>query len=60
LKTLYQAGRRASAEGRQESFFQSVRRISHEHGVAGLYKGIEAQLLKSLMSQGVALLIKQR
>lgn len=34
--------------------------IVKQEGIAGLYKGIEGQLLKGLLSQGVMMLVKQR
>ncbi|WWD17131.1 hypothetical protein CI109_101568 [Kwoniella shandongensis] len=43
-------------EGMAETFF----RILNKNGVAGLYTGLEGQIVKGLVQQGVMMLIKQR
>ena len=39
---------------------ETLKRIVHERGVAGLYQGIEGQLVKGFVQQGVMMLLKQR
>jgi hypothetical protein len=34
--------------------------IVEREGITGLYKGLEGQLVKGLVSQGVMMLVKQR
>jgi hypothetical protein len=38
----------------------TLKRIIHDRGVAGLYQGIEGQMVKGFVQQGVMMLLKQR
>lgn len=49
IKTRNQSGSDGGAVG-----------IVHDEGVSGLYKGLEGQLLKGVVQQGVMMMIKQR
>jgi adenine nucleotide transporter 17 len=49
-----------SLSGHSRDRIGPYRRIIRTEGIAGLYKGIEAQLLKGLVQQGVMMAIKQR
>jgi hypothetical protein len=49
-----------SLSGRSRDRFGPYKRIIREEGISGLFKGIEGQLLKGLVQQGVMMVVKQR
>ncbi|EIW79731.1 hypothetical protein CONPUDRAFT_166445 [Coniophora puteana RWD-64-598 SS2] len=69
-KTLIQAARAAEAsEGRTMSPAEAKRSATvrgvlvktyQEGGVAALYRGLQSQIMKGIITQGVALMVKQR
>jgi uncharacterized membrane protein YfcA len=62
IKALNQSGagdRKGKSRGRRGMIW-TAERIVDQEGVVGLYKGLEGQLLKGLVSQGVMMLVKQR
>jgi hypothetical protein len=54
IKVLSQSG--SYRGGRAET----LKRIVQERGVASLYQGIQGQLVKGFVQQGVMMLLKQR
>lgn len=62
IKALSQsgAGRRKCKSKEDGGLIKAAQKIVQAEGIAGLYKGLEGQLLKGLVSQGVMMLIKQR
>lgn len=62
IKALAQSGagdRKGKGKSRRGMVW-TAQNIYEQEGIAGLYKGLEGQLLKGLVSQGVMMLIKQR
>lgn len=49
-----------SGHARNRSFLGPFMDVINKQGVPGLYRGIEAQLLKGFVEQGVMMLVKQR
>lgn len=49
-----------SQSGSSSSPLVTFEKILYHDGVGGLYKGLEAQLLKGFVNQGVTMLVKQR
>lgn len=63
IKVLGQSGQRGVEPGRsrrRDGLVGTAMRIIEQEGFPGLYKGLEGQLLKGLVSQGVMMLVKQR
>ncbi|WVQ80234.1 hypothetical protein IAT38_002339 [Cryptococcus sp. DSM 104549] len=61
IKTLDQSGEDKGKEKEgQGGMIYTLNKILRREGVAGLYVGLEGQLVKGLVSQGVMMLIKQR
>jgi hypothetical protein len=62
IKALSQsgAGDRKGKSRTRRGMMWTAQNIVDQEGIAGLYKGIEGQLLKGLVSQGVMMLVKQR
>jgi len=56
VKVLSQAGTYADAKGRLDTF----KMILGERGLSGLYQGLNGQLCKGFVQQGVMMLLKQR
>ena len=54
IKVLSQAGKQKNGQ------IDTLKRILKERGVAGLYQGIQGQLVKGVVQQGVMMLLKQR
>ena len=62
IKALSQSGagdRKGKSKSRRGVVW-TAQNIYGQEGIAGLYKGLEGQLLKGLVSQGVMMLVKQR
>jgi len=62
IKALSQSGagdRKGKGKARR-GLVWTAQNIYDQEGVAGLYKGLEGQLVKGLVSQGVMMLVKQR
>ncbi|ORY32875.1 mitochondrial carrier domain-containing protein [Naematelia encephala] len=59
LKVISQSGRDKGKES-QGGMLGALNRIMYREGVLGLYKGIEGQLVKGIVQQGVMMLLKQR
>ena len=49
-----------SGGGRVPPLFAILRRVVAEDGVAGLYRGMEAQILKTVLSAAIALMLKEK
>jgi hypothetical protein len=49
-----------SGHQRDRSFFGPFKKVIQQEGVLGLYKGLEAQLLKGVVQQGVMMVIKEK
>lgn len=62
IKALSQsgAGRRGGNDRSAGGVLRVAQELFQEDGIPGLYKGLEGQLVKGLVSQGVMMLIKQR
>jgi adenine nucleotide transporter 17 len=62
IKALSQSGadnKKGKSKARN-GVVTTASRIMEQEGVVGLYKGLEGQLVKGLVSQGVMMLVKQR
>ena len=62
IKALSQSGagdRKGKSKARRGMIW-TAENIYQREGIAGLYKGLEGQLAKGLVSQGVMMLVKQR
>ena len=62
IKALSQSGagdRKGKSKARRGMIW-TAENIYEREGIAGLYKGLEGQLAKGLVSQGVMMLVKQR
>jgi adenine nucleotide transporter 17 len=53
-------GSKRNNRSRRQGMLATMKGVIDQKGVIGLYKGIEGQLLKGLVSQGVMMLVKQR
>lgn len=61
IKALGQSGsRKRSGSEAKVGLVATAKRTMEREGCSGLYKGLEGQLLKGLVSQGVMMLVKQR
>lgn len=61
IKVLSQSGAgRGERRNKRVGLKRTATRIIDQEGYAGLYKGLEGQLIKGLLSQGVMMLVKQR
>lgn len=62
VKVLYQSGKEKEndKENQEESMFSTIRKFIRKEGIEGLYVGLEGQLVKGFVSQGVMMLVKQR
>ena len=60
LKALSQSGAHQGKDGEGSGVTGMVARIIGRDGYKGLYKGIEGHLAKSVVQQGVMMLVKQR
>lgn len=62
IKALSQsgAGDRKGKSKTRRGMIWTAKNIYEQEGTAGLYKGLEGQLIKGLVSQGVMMLMKQR
>jgi adenine nucleotide transporter 17 len=62
IKALSQSGagdRKGKSKARRGMLW-TAQNIYDQEGITGLYKGLEGQLVKGLVSQGVMMLVKQR
>ncbi|RYE97547.1 MAG: hypothetical protein EOO77_38850 [Oxalobacteraceae bacterium] len=60
IKALSQSGADNKKGKSRNGMMTTASRIMEQEGVVGLYKGLEGQLVKGLVSQGVMMLVKQR
>ncbi|AFR94443.2 hypothetical protein C343_02523 [Cryptococcus neoformans C23] len=61
VKVLDQSGKeKENDKENQESMFSTMKKFIRREGIQGLYVGLEGQLVKGLVSQGVMMLVKQR
>ena len=60
VKALSQSGADKGKNKRKVGMMGTLVRIVNREGISGLYKGLEGQLLKGVVQQGVMMLIKQR
>lgn len=62
VKVLDQSGKEKGNDKRneEESMFSTMKKLIRRDGIQGLYVGLEGQLIKGLVSQGVMMLVKQR
>ena len=61
FKVLGQSGvGRKTVRGKRTGLMDTLDELMFREGPAGLYKGLEGQLLKGFVSQGVMMLVKQR
>lgn len=59
VKTLSQS-KQSKVSGKRSSALDKMAEIQSSEGVGGLYRGLEGQLAKCVVQQGMTLLVKQR